>query len=185
MSVLKNRKIAVLVAVVVIVVATFFGVNASVSRLTGDIERLFFDGVYIESEGYMQPSINSQIAKQADAALNLATLLQIYPGWESASEAGLNARRVLLDAEGISEKSRAQHEMEQALVILVEATYRSTELGEREIDAVAQHWKSYQGASGYIEGTLAPDYNNKVDEFYNQLSIIAALITGIAPEYYR
>ena len=185
MKFLFNRKIAGLIAVIIVVVATVGGVNGSVSRLAGDVERLFYDGMYHQSDGYLQPSINSQIEKQADAALGLATLLQRFPGLKDASDALLSARLELLDSRGISDKCRDRLVMDRAFAALAEAARLSVEISEREIDAVEQHWNAYQGASTFIEVTLAPAYNDKVDEFYNQRSFLAALINSTAPEHYR
>ena len=185
MAFLKNRNIAVLIAVAAIVLATLFGVHRSLSSLSGDIERMFFDGVYLESEGYKQPSINSQIERMSAAALDIASLFQNHPDLNAASEAVFETRRELLNAESFSDKSRALTNMENAVVVLVSTVSRKADSSERDFEAAGQHWRTFEGASSYIEDTLAPAYNSKVDSFYSQRSLIAALISGTAPEYFR
>jgi len=145
---------------------------------------MFFDGVYLESEGYTQPSIDSQLEKMSAAALNLATLLQGRPELTSAAEDVLWARRALLDAESIRYKGRDLLWMDGIFTTLVTLAGRITDLSEREAEAVAEYARTYEGASTFVYGTLAPSYNSKVDGFYNELSPIAAMVSNKAPEYF-
>ena len=184
MKALKNRKIAVLISVVVIVLATLFGVNKSLACMSRDIEQMFYDGVYLKSEGYTQPSLDSQLEKISAAALNLATLLQDHPELTSAAEDVLWARRTLLDAESIRYKGRALLWMDGIFTTLVTLAGRMTDLSEREVDAVAEYAQTFEGASTFVYGTLAPSYNSKVDGFYNERSTIAAFVSNKAPEYF-
>ena len=184
MDLFKNRRFAVLITVVVVVLATLFGVNKSLSRLSRDIEVQFYDGVYLESEGYTQPSIDFQLEKMSTAALNLATLLQGHPELTSAAEDLLLARRTLLDAESIRYKGRDLLWMDGIFATLVTLAGRVTDLSEREVDAVAEYAQAFESASIFVYGTLAPSYNSKVDGFYNERSTIAALVSNKAPEYF-
>ena len=185
MKFLKNRKIAILITVVVAVAATLIGVNRSLSRLSRDIEQMFYDGVYLESEKRQQQSIDSQIEKISATALNLATLLENHPGLESESASVLNARKDLINAGSIRDKGSALSKLENAFNGLVTATDSIPDLGERESAALAEHRKTYDGASIFIEGSLAPEYNSKVDDFYRDRSFFAALISRAAPDYFR
>ena len=185
MKFLKNRKIAVLITVVVAIIATFIGVNMSLSRLSRDIEQMFFDGVYLESEKRTQQSIDSQIEKLSATALNIATLFENRPGLENESASVLNARKELINAVSIRDRGSSLSKMENAFEILVAAADKIADLNERESLALADYRKSYEGASYFIEDTLAPEYNGKVDDFYNSRSFFAALISRAAPDYFH
>ena len=174
---LRNRRTAVLLTIVVAVLATLVGVHRSVARASGDVEQLFYDGVYLESEGYTQQSINSQIEKMVSSALNMATLLQNNPALTNEVSAVIQARRLLYEAHSISDKSRVVADLKNAVSRLVAAASGMPEFSEPD-------WRTFEGASDFIDNTLAPAYNSKVDGFFQEQSFIAALIGRAAPEYY-
>ena len=150
--------------------------------MSREVEELFFDGVYLESEGYLQPSIDSQIERIVAASLNVATILQNNDAYASEAEAIIEARRDLLNATSIKEKNRALLILDNSLKVLAIAIDQNSDLSGREHEALAQHLQRYEGAYTFILVSLAPSYNSKVDEYYDQRSFIAALFSGIAPE---
>ena len=180
---LKNRSIAIAITIVVALLSTFLGVRGSLNHLTRDVEQTFYDGIYLESEGYTQPSIGSQIDKMSSSALSLATLLY-SSGYESESEAVLEARRELYDTNNIRDIGNALADMEHAVSNLMEAAGNAPP-DSREAQAMADHWKTFESAAALIDSTLAPAYNSKVDDFYGDLSFIASLFSRSAPDYFR
>jgi len=177
MMVLKNRKVAVLITIVVAVLATLFGVNRSLARLSRSIERMFYDGVYLESEKYTQPSLDSQIAKHTDATLGLATILTNYSGLHDDAEFVIALRRELLDAESIGDKSLAFWTMSRYVNSLVQAT-AEVGLSARDSDAVSQYSSTINGAEAFIRGAA---YNQAVSKQWNEQSSIARAIGLLLP----
>ena len=174
---LRNRKIAVLIAVVVIILATLFGVGRSLSRLSRDIESMFYDGVYLESEGYTQPGIDSQISKHADATLGLATILTNYTELRDDAEFVLTLRRELLDAESIGDKSLAFWRMSSYVYSLTQAA-SNVNLTDRDLDAVSQYSSTINGAETFIRGAA---YNQAVTLRWNEQSFFARIIGMFVP----
>ena len=177
MGFLKNRKIAILIAVVVAVLATLFGVHRSLSRLSGDIERMFYDGVYLDDERYTQPGIDSQISRHAAATLDLASVLVNYPELKDSAEEVMQLRRVLLDAQGIGDKSLAFWAMSRYVNSLIQAV-ASVDLAGRDMEAVSVHSRTISGAEGFIRGAA---YNQRVSERWNEQSALARLIGAFTP----
>jgi hypothetical protein len=169
---LGNRRIAILLTVVVAVVATLFGVHRSLTRASRDIERMFYDGIYLKDDGYLRPGINAQLGNMAESALNVATLLQRYPKLEAKSESLLSARRELLRAHSIDGKSSACTKMGEALYDLL-ISARDADLAEGDAAAVARYFSDYKGAEIYIN--FAP-YNDKVVEYKNGKNFIASAL---------
>ena len=61
MSNLKKRPTAVLIAVLVILIGTLFGVHRSINGETAKIETSFYKGIYQKAEKYTQPGIDAQL----------------------------------------------------------------------------------------------------------------------------
>ena len=177
MKQLLNRKIAILITVVVVIAATLFGVHRSLSRLYRDIERMFYDGVYVEDGGYTQPGIYSHLENSMNSALGLATLLQGYPELSGKAEDLLSARRELLAAKSISDKSIADYVMVKTFVDLMIAA-QDVNLSEREIEASTKYHMSFCDAHA---ATVASQYNSKSVETIKKVSFLADFIALIVP----
>jgi hypothetical protein len=177
MRYLKNRKFAILITVVVAITAVLFGVNRSLTRLTRNIERMFYDGVYIEESKYTQPSIDSQIIKHADAALGLATILKNYPELADDAETVLKLRRELYDAKSISDKSSVFWRMSGAVYSLAQAALE-TDMPERDSEAVARYSATISGAETFIRNAA---YNQKVSELWQETSFFAQAVRRLLP----
>jgi len=167
----------VLISVVVMILATLFGVSRSLSRLSRDIERLFYDGVYLEAGGYTQPSIDSQIKKHSDAVLGLSTILTNYSQLHDDAESVLILRRELLGAESIGDKSLAFWAMSRAVYSLTQAS-SDVNMTDRDLDAVSQYSSTINGAETFIRGAA---YNQAVSEQWNKQSFITRVICMITP----
>ena len=167
---LKNRKIAILVTVVVVVLATFLGVVSSVGNHVRNIEAMFYDGVYLDEEGFTEPGINSHLENSANAALGFSMLMaDSVLGAEA--EALAAARRELLAADSISEKYTANENMRLSFSVLLTATER-LELTDREMEAIERYASSFAGAQTAIERS---GYNMEVKNYLDDVSVIAQL----------
>ena len=177
MRLLKNRKIAILITVVVVIAAVLFGVNKSLSHLSRDVESMFYDGVYLESGGYTQPGIDSQLIKHADASLGIATILTNYSELHDSAEEVIKLRRELLSAVSISEKSLAFWRMSRDVYALTQAASEAS-LTERDMAAIAQYSSTINGVETFIRGAA---YNEKVAELWSERSVFARIIGTILP----
>jgi len=167
----------VLITIVVAVLATLIGVNKSLARLSRDIERMFYDGVYLESERYTQPSLDSQIAKHADATLGLATILTNYSELHDGAEEVLQLRRNLLSAESIGDKSLAFWTMSRYVYSLVQAA-EDVGLSARDADALSEYSSTISGAEAFIKGAA---YNQAASKQWNEQSSIARMLSMVLP----
>ena len=181
MDFLKTRKTAIIITLITALLATVVAVQKTTTRLTRNIEAMFYNGVYLDSQGYLQPSIASQLNKIIDTTLNLTTLIRNNDNLSDASEALLQARKALIDASSIKNKEKALTQIDDALTVLNIAA-QSSNLNEREREAFALHMQSYNGAKSFIINTLAPTYNEKVDAYIAERSFIAALMSSVKPE---
>ena len=177
MTFLTNRRIAVLISVVVAIVATLVAVNRSMTHLSRDIERMFYDGVPLEREGYTQPSIDSQLKKHADATLGLATILVNYSELHDDAENVLRLRRELLDAESIGEKSLAFLMMSRAVYSLSQVA-SEVAMTEQDKEALSQYSSTINGAEAFIRDSA---YNQTNTARWNERSAIARIICFFVP----
>ena len=177
MKFFQNRKLAIFITVVVVIFATLFGVGRSLARLSKDIEQMFYDGVYLESEGYTQPGIALQLDNHATATLGLATILIDYPELQDSAEEVLRLRRELLDAESISDKSLAFLKMSTAVRILAQASIEAN-LSARDMEAISQYTSTIDGAETFIGNSA---YNQALSLRWNEQSFITRMISFLIP----
>lgn len=184
MTSLKNRSSAVLVAVVVIILGTLYGVHRSVGSETSKIEAQFYSGVYLKDEKYTQPSIDAQLNKRADAALGLLSVGNKYVFASEIAESLRAARQELLDADSIMGKYNANLELEKAWKQLYETlTAHADDLPA----AVDSYVTTLGGAQSVIDKSA---YNQSVAEFRNgalgafPVNILKNLAFVKYPEYF-
>jgi len=172
MELLKNRKFAVLITVVVVILATLLGVRGSLNRLARGAEVMFYEGVSLKDEGYTQPAINPQLLNCAQAALDYAMVMENHPELSGETKALLSARREFIDAKSIREKRSANAGMQQAFAALSEKA-GGIELTQKEIDAMAVHTSTFRGAQIAIQNS---SYNQQAQSFMDGASILAHLL---------
>jgi len=172
---LKNRKFAILVTVVVVIIATLLGVRGSLNRLVRDVETLFAVGVYLDDEGYIQPGIETHLRNRARSALGYATLMVNDPVYTDEAEALLAARHRLLNAASIREKYTANEELQRAFDALIEKerAHHSTGADNEDTEYYAS---TFQGAQTAIKNSR---YNQKALSYMNDASFIAQLLKPI------
>ena len=165
MELLKNRKFAILITVIIAVCATLFGVYRTAGRYTRKIETMFYDGVYLQDGGYTQPGIDSHLNNAANAALGLATVMGKYPELEYQTGQLISARRELLAAKSINDKSSANLEMWARFINLSDAVTASSPdiaLTDSDKTAEAQYLETFRGASNAMSDSL---YNTEVTKY--------------------
>ncbi len=162
MELLKKRSFAVTVSVILIVIATLFGIHKSLGSEVKKIESQFYDGVYLESEGYLQPSIERQLEKRMDAANGLASVATNYASLSKETSALREARNALLDTDEIPAKYSANETLQKAFDELRAALLRQ-DLTERELTMIESYSRTMEGARSVIS---ASEYNNSVAAYY-------------------
>lgn len=188
MQAMKNRSAAVAIAVVIIVLATLFGVHRSINSETADIEKQFDEGIYLRVEKYVQPGIGTHLDERSRAALALVTFgtqLGDIGGMPKLTDDLRQARLDLVEAKDIGEKYAANAEMQKAYVALREAM-RKLELSRDMSAAVDSLVSTMDGAQGAIEKS---GYNEVVGNFRRQLEsfpvgILKKLAFVKLPEYF-
>jgi len=178
MSFLRNRGIAAAITVLAVIAATVFGVHRTVSRMTRDIERTFYEGFY-NDQGFREPSIYSQMNRVVNSALALATVMQNYPELEGLADNVIQARRFFIDAGSITDKSSTFDNLQQALSRL-ESAMRNAQLTERDAEVAEQYMQTISGAANLIE-RLSWEYNEIISSGPDGLSPIAGLINTFIP----
>jgi ABC-type Na+ efflux pump permease subunit len=186
MNMLKNRKFAILITVAVVVLATLFGVHRSAGKAAGQIEALFYNGVYLDEEEYREPSIDSQLKKRDTAALGLISIAANYDEVKNLNSDLKQARNDLLDAVRISDKYMADEKLQKSYEALVAALMQQ-ELTDREKEAAEHYAATMDGARSLIQKS---SYNSAVGEFMNEtmgsfpVNLLKSLAFVRYPEYF-
>jgi len=168
MRLLKDRKIAILITVFVIVLATLFGVGRSLNRLARDVEAMFYDGIYLERDGFTQPGINSHLENITQAALDCSSMFANHAELSKESEGLMLARREMLEARSISEKYTAYVITQKAFSEFI-SKVNTVDLSDRDLVSVALYTDTFTGAMGAIESS---SYNTRVRSYMDDASFI-------------
>ena len=163
MKLLGKRSIAILITVVVVIASTLLGVYNTSGRYARQIEKMFYDGVFLSDQGFTQPGINTHLENGANAALGLATLLEKHPELSKSTETLLSARRELMSADGVAQKEQAANKMRDGFIDLLDAA-RDADLSERDKDAATQFYSVFNGALIAISNSR---YNDVVGDHLN------------------
>jgi len=175
MKLLKNRKIAILITVFAIILTTLFGVGRSLNRLAKDVEDLFYDGIYLERDGFTQPGINSHLENITQAALDCSSVFANLAELSKESEGLILARRDMLEAGSISEKYSAYEIIKRAFSEFISKS-DTLELSDRDLSSVALYAGTFTGAVGAIESS---SYNARVKSYMDDASFIVFFIKPI------
>ena len=182
MAILKNRRIVILIAVVVACLETIFGVYRTSARYTRDIEAMFYDGVYLKDEGYTQPGIDSHLNNAANAALGFATLVEKYhPGLQHQAGELISARREFIAAKSIGEKSSAYSAMSSRFYELFRAVSENPDIGLPEhvfSEPTIKYVETFSGANSAFSSS---EYNVRVSEYLDGRSFLMRFIGALAP----
>ncbi len=180
MSVLKNRKFAWCVLVAVVILFTFFGIRRSLSKLSAETENMFYNGVYLEKEGYTSASIETHLQKRIEASLGMITVASNYDGLKSLTDDLRAAREELMDADTISEKYDANVKLEAALNAVTKKL-DSVGVSPSDLDDYSDYSSTLSGAQYAINSNAC---NSKVDEYYKNVlgTFPSVLFKGLMPK---
>jgi len=186
MEFFKTRKAASAVLAAVILVFTLVGMHLSLARLSKKTTAMFYDGVYLKSEGYTSASIETHLEKRLDASLGLVTVAANYPALAAETDALRTARSALSSAGTISAKYAANTQLETAWKTLWSAM-DGAGLSDSDKSNAADYAKTLNSAQNAI---AANQYNSKVSEYETDVlgrfpvSAVKGLVAPVPPEYF-
>lgn len=172
MKLLKNRKIAILIAVVVMIFTMLFGVHRSLNRLAGDVEEMFYEGVPIEGTDGTWPSISQHLGNLTQSILDTSSLFANHADLSGEAEALTYARRSFMDADSISDKYSAYQDIQSASTLFINKA-ETLDLSERELVAFIDFQTVFRGASIAIQNS---EYNARARGFMDEASFITVLL---------
>lgn len=161
MKALKKRGVAFLITVIVIALSTVFSVHRTLGAECLAVSDGFYEGVYNESGGYRNRSVQSQLERRYQTANGLYTVASKYDELADESAALRDAKNALYDATDISEKHSANQTLQDAFTA-VAAAMATVELAETEQKAVNEYASDFKGAQSLIDRS---GYNESVREF--------------------
>lgn len=162
MSIFSKKPVAIILAALIVMSATLAGAQAGIERESREIEELFYTGV--EKDGYVHPSIHSQIQKRSEAANGLLSLGKQY-SLDSECEALSQAREYLNYSGGVIGYYYNDLELEEAFDIM-QTELNACDLDEREAKMLETYTSTFKNAAGVIANS---GYNDAVREFYRDV----------------
>lgn len=163
-----SRGGAIVIAVVLILLSTYFGAYRSLSVAVGEVADGFSNGVtYTDDSGntYLHKSIRSQLLNRSEASINLASVADTFIEANTEAEtlrAAYNEMRNLIYNDGTpSELCSADKELGTAFNALY-AVLSKLELDTKDAKRIEEYRTEMAGAAGEIETS---GYNESVREF--------------------
>jgi len=175
LELLKNRKIAIIITIIVVISATMFGVGKSLNGLVKEAEKVFYEGAEPEGAGFIQPSINHYLGIVSQAALDTSSLFAGHPELSDEAAALTAARRSLSDAMGaknIPEMYAAYRSILTASDVFINSA-GNAELSEREQSALNDYRTTLRGAAIAIRNN---EYNIKAGNFMDGAFFLTGLL---------
>ncbi len=182
---LSTRAGALLLAVVVIIVSVLLNTRVNLSAKVREVTNGFYDGVYVESDGYKHSSISQQLDMRAAAANGICSLASSFDGLDTQVKALRDARTTLLETDTIAGKYKANLALQEAWDILI---YAMSDLDMGANTAAFETYKSnFAGAQNVIDQA---GYNESVRKFNDKTmekfpTKFLAAVTGVhGPELF-
>ena len=181
MDFLKNRAVAIVLAVVIVLGSTLVTSGTKLKSQCQKITDGFYSGVTYD--GYEHPSIQSQLKNISRAALGLATIASNYTGVDAAA---VKTDRDNLDSSLEKGTPSQIYDIYTALTADTAAlvsSLRAQTLSDRDSSGVDQYESIISSASGVIDKS---GYNDTVRDFlrstYNVFpASFFASLTGVNP----
>ncbi len=191
---LTSRTGAIIIAVVIILLSTYFGAYRSLTVKVGEISDGFNEGVYYTDDSgnsYQHKSIRSQLINRSEASINLSYVADTYTNAQDESEALRNAynelRNLLYNDGTPSQLCAADKELTAAFNTLY-ALLSAENLDTKDVKRIAEYKTEMDGAADEI---LNSGYNESVREFNRSTlsifptNIIKSICFVNAPELFE
>lgn len=160
MKLVKKRRLAVIIAVVIVLLSTLFGVHRSLIELSYKVEELFYTGVDKSGIG-----IDDDLLKRLEYSYNLVSYARKYGGCETEADAVLSAREQLSAANSPGAKYSANSELTNTALALYDKLNEGS-LSEKDFTYVKSQYNNLLSRNDTIAHE-AGLYNQKVREFNN------------------
>ena len=171
MKLLKNTRFAAGVLAVVLLTSLYVGTNRSLTKLSRDVEKTFYDSGKADATD----TIDAQLGACADAVMGVITVASRYSELESATEQLRVARMQLISATTIVEKEIAFLEMN--------STYEALSM---QIEPITgddlKNWNAYSDTYSSVKTMLlrlTAEYYDRVYSFPENLLNIKPQRFGI------
>ena len=186
MSVLRNRRTAVIITVILCVLALLIGVRRSVGKQAADILEQFETGVRSASAGYTLPSVSAQLDARSNASLGLISLANQFGDLSEKSDAVRKAREALLDAGSVSAQSAANAALASAcdeLIPLLEQKITDPDKVSalKDYSGVMSNTARLIETSGYNE--LVRDFRSNVVGLF-PVNVLYRIAGVTVPDYF-
>ena len=165
---LTNRIGAIIVAVIIVLLSTYFGAYRSLGIKVAEVADGFNEGVYYTDESgnaFLHKSIRSQLINRSEASINLANVADTFANAEEEAEAlrkAYNEIRDLLYNDGTpSQLYHANKKMDEAFNALY-VILANEDLDSKDAKRIVEYKTEMEGAAGEIETS---GYNESVYEF--------------------
>lgn len=162
----KDRKIAVFLMIIMIVLGTVLGGHRSLAKLYKTAENVFFDKEY---------GIQRDLNDRFEASMNLAKISEKYPSLDRKYINDVkDASNKLKNAETIKEKSQANSELDAAVFVLY------NELGNQKLSSQDEKYRTslYGTFNSYGDTISHNSYNNIARKFNDTLNKFPANLLG-------
>lgn len=158
---LKERNVAIVITVIVMILSTGFGAHRSLEGKARYAERVFYNGIF-KTDSCIQDELDTR----AGLASNLLIVASRYLDEDDeAVERLAEAREALVEADSIGEKYIANEELTQAADNLSEvlSAFNLTENDRRYQRGIIVDMESSNQIIGHDDyNTLANEYNRNV-----------------------
>ena len=196
MRILKKQPVAILIALIVVAGAIFFGINRSVGEEVAAVRAQFYEGVFDPQAGFTRAGIHGQLTQRTTAAMRMLSIgAHSHGDSEELEQAGRElhaARTALIDLLTVGAGPRALFAADQELT-LASMRYFSllhplVEAAEGEdLQALEGANHTLLAAAGAIE---ASGYNEAVGAFHRTvlgqfpMNVLRALVFVQMPELF-
>lgn len=170
MESLKDRKIAVFLMIIMIVLGTTFGSHRSLMKLYKSAESVFYNGE--NGDGF---SIQHDLDDRFEESLKLVKIAEKYPSLDNKYIDDVKAARdKLKNAETIRDKSKANSELDAAVFALY------NELGKQNLSSQDEKYRisSYGTFNSYGDTISHNSYNSIARKFNDTLNKFPANLLG-------
>lgn len=160
-----------MLALVIILLSTYFGAYRSLTVAVGEVANGFDEGVYYTDESgnaYLHKSIRSQLINRSEASMSLASIADSFT--EAGDEANelrtaYNELRDLIYNDGTPSQLCASDKKLNSAFNSLYSTLSGYELDTKDSKRLSECRAEMDGAAGEIENS---GYNKSVREFENE-----------------
>ena len=190
MELFKRKPVALLVTALLVVLATVYSVNRTLGAACQAVTDGFYEGVFVEADGYRHPGISTHLSFRQSQAVAIVSITANYSGLEAETASVKEAaERLLAATESGSLSAQYDRNTElQAAVAALESAAANVSLSERDRENLDGCLTDMSGAQAAIEDA---GYNEAVRSFYRSTYTVfptefLASVSGVqAPELFE